>query len=357
MSGPVRLEGARLVLRELRPEDFDAVRAYVEDPEVTRYLALPAAPEDTRAWLERAEAAAGAPERTRYDLAIECDGDLVGAIGWGIEAHGRAELGWVLRRDVWGRGIASEAASLAIAHVFDALGVRRVVARCDSRNARSARVMEKLFLRREGFFAQDEPASDGGFRSSYLYALLADEWRAFRAFPAAVAAACGLQISITRPADLKEINDLQRAVGQNMLERYGVDHWAEPYNLDEMHADARRRETYALRDGSGDAVASFTLGLSPMWLSEDTMPWPAARQPLWLHRLMVAPALQSSGLGAQIMALAETLGRARGCDVVRLETRADFEPVQRFYLRNGYTEVFRKDGSPHPWNAFEKRLG
>jgi [ribosomal protein S5]-alanine N-acetyltransferase len=350
---PVRLETTRLVLRELRTEDYDAVRAYVEDPEVTRYLKFPTEPEDTRAWLERMRSLD--PKR-EVQLAIDLDGDLVGSIGVGLTDHATAEMGWALRSDVWGRGIATEAACRIQRFAFEDLRARRVIARADIRNTRSTRVMEKLFMRREGQFAQDEPATEGGFRSSFLYAILAGEFAALDGFPSAVRARCGMDVHISRPKDLKEIHDLQRTVGQAMLAQHGMDHWAEPYDLDEMQADARRRETFAIRDASGDAIASFTIGLTPMWLSEDTLPWTPAHQPLWLHRLMVAPPLQSSGLGSAIMALAEDLGRARGCDVVRLETRADFDAVQRFYARNGYVEVSRHEGKHAPWNALEKHL-
>lgn len=353
---PMRLETARLVLRELCTEDFDAVRAYVEDPEVTRYLMLPSSPDATRTWLETAQANVASEARNRYDLAIETDGDLVGVIGFGIGEHGNAEMGWVLRRDAWGRGLATEAAALAARYLVEDLGLRRLTARSDIRNTRSIRIMEKLSFRREALLARDEPDGVGGFRSSYIYALLADEWRALRAFPPLVRERCGLDVTIVRPKELKEIQDLQRSVGQAMLERYGMDHWAEPYDLDEIQADARRRETYAIRDTSGDAIASFTIGLTSMWLSEEAIPWPPADQPLWLHRLMVSPALQSTGLGSALMTLAEDLGRARGCDVVRLETRADFAEVQRFYARNGYTETSRHEGKHAPWNALEKRL-
>lgn len=353
---PVRLAGPRVVLRELTPEDYAAARAYVTAPDFLRYLPIPSGEEDTRTWLAASIAQQTADPRSRFELAITLDGAMVGATGIGLTEHGNAEIGWALAPAVWGRGLAAEAARLLITFAIETLGVRRVRARCDTRNTRSQRVMEKLFLRREALFAQDEPATEGGYRSSYLYAALAEELRAFTAFPAMVRARCGLDVTIERPSDLKEIHELQRTVGRAMVEDHGMDHWAEPYPLEEIQADARRRETYAIRSAAGAVVASFTIGLSPMWLSEDAMPWPDAEQPLWLHRLMVDPGLQSSGLGSAMMTLAETLGRARGCDALRLETRADFDAVQRFYARNGYVEVFRKDGQHHAWNALVKAL-
>ena len=48
----------------------------------------------------------------------------------------------------------------------------------DTRNAGSYAIMEKLGMRREGTILQNQPSRDGGWRDTYLYAVLASEWRA-----------------------------------------------------------------------------------------------------------------------------------------------------------------------------------
>jgi RimJ/RimL family protein N-acetyltransferase len=60
------------------------------------------------------------------------------------------EIGWRLVRDAWGRGIASEAARILVAHAFDEVGVTSVVAGIAEGNRASQRVAEKLGMKREG---------------------------------------------------------------------------------------------------------------------------------------------------------------------------------------------------------------
>jgi len=58
---------------------------------------------------------------------------------------------------------------------FEVLGLRRIWAECDTRNAGSYGIMEKLGMRREAHLRQDKRSRDG-WRDSYLYAILAEEW-------------------------------------------------------------------------------------------------------------------------------------------------------------------------------------
>lgn len=85
--------------------------------------------------------------------------------------------------DHWGRGYASEAASTLVTACFESSGAHRVTAGCDPRNTASWRLLERLGFRREGhFLANASFTSDGEgnpvWHDSYLYAVLADEWRA-----------------------------------------------------------------------------------------------------------------------------------------------------------------------------------
>ena len=60
----------------------------------------------------------------------------------------------------------------------EALAVHRLWATCDTRNTGSYAIMDKLGMRREGTIRQNQPSRDGGWRDTYLYAVLASEWRA-----------------------------------------------------------------------------------------------------------------------------------------------------------------------------------
>ena len=158
---PLRTE--RLLLREFTQDDFDDVHAYAIDPDVVRYMDWsPNTLEDTQAALDRWDAAQARWPRPDVNLAIQhlADNRVIGSIRLGVNDEATGDVGY----------------SLASAG-FSLLGLHRIWAECDVRNAGSYGVMEKLGMRREAHFRQDKRARDG-WRDSYLYAILAEEWAA-----------------------------------------------------------------------------------------------------------------------------------------------------------------------------------
>jgi ribosomal-protein-alanine N-acetyltransferase len=139
-------------LRGLRPDDAQAVFAnYARDPQVVRYLLWPAhrSPRDAEAFVQ------GALERDAFGrewfwaLTLPGADECVGMISVRPGAR-EAEIGYVLARHCWGRGIMTAAARAVVAHCFSQAGLRRVWATCAVANPASARVLEKIGLRREG---------------------------------------------------------------------------------------------------------------------------------------------------------------------------------------------------------------
>lgn len=173
------LRTARLLLREFRDDDFDDVHAYASQPDVARYMDWGPNPlAETRAFMQRMFDAQATWPRDDVNLAIEHAGDrrVIGSIRLGRKpAEHAADLGYSINRDYWSRGIATEASRAMLKVAFGVLGVHRVWAWCDVRNAASYRVMEKLAMRREGHMRQDRFIK-GAWRDTYLYAILADEF-------------------------------------------------------------------------------------------------------------------------------------------------------------------------------------
>jgi len=141
---PPRLETARLVLRRPAAADAAAIfERYASDPEVTRYLGWPRhrTIEDTRGFLRFSDT-----EWERWPVGpyiIESrDGRLLGGTGLGFESPDPATTGYVLARDAWGQGYASEAlaAMVGLARQF---GVRRLFALCHPEHRASWRVLQK----------------------------------------------------------------------------------------------------------------------------------------------------------------------------------------------------------------------
>jgi [ribosomal protein S5]-alanine N-acetyltransferase len=175
----VTLTSGRLVLREFVREDFDGVHLYASDPEVVKFMPWgPNTRAETRRFIERNIQAQVVKPRTSYELAITMDGELIGGCGLTIHSLSdkRAEIGYCLRRDMWGKGIATEVAGLLIRFGFSELGMHRIRALCDTMNHGSYRVMEKNAMQCEGVLRHEKNIR-GEWRDSYIYSILEHEWR------------------------------------------------------------------------------------------------------------------------------------------------------------------------------------
>ncbi|MGH3146239.1 MAG: GNAT family N-acetyltransferase, partial [Rubrobacter sp.] len=74
--------------------------------------------------------------------------ELVGFCGFlRLEGMEEPELAYELLPQVWGRGLATEAARACVRHAFEAVGLERVIAGADAPNVASLRVMEKLGMK------------------------------------------------------------------------------------------------------------------------------------------------------------------------------------------------------------------
>ncbi|WP_437984868.1 GNAT family N-acetyltransferase [Sorangium sp. So ce117] len=155
-------------LRPLCAGDLDAFMTWASDPEVTRSLFWDSYQDRERARRFLADVAESHP----WFMAICLDATPVGAITLDRRsgaASCRAELGYVLARGHWGRGITTRAASLALDRGFADLGVARIEAYVDPDNVASMRVLEKAGMVREGHL-RCYLMHRGAVRDRYLYA-------------------------------------------------------------------------------------------------------------------------------------------------------------------------------------------
>lgn len=107
------------------------------------------------------------------------DGRLIGNSGIRVNdpEQREATIGYELDPRVWGHGFATEAAGAILAFGFERLDLHRVWAECVADNAASARVLEKLGLRREAHFRQHRWYR-GRWWDTLVFAILAEEWQA-----------------------------------------------------------------------------------------------------------------------------------------------------------------------------------
>jgi ribosomal-protein-alanine N-acetyltransferase len=147
------LRGPRILLRAMEDADAPALLAIYGDPEVMRYTDEPPFPDQATVRLMLASVRALLAQGSSLEWAIvleEC-GPVVGTCGLhGFDnAAGMAEVGCLLRRADWGRGIMREAAGLLAAYARDTLGLRRLAADVAPDNIQAQRLFAKLGYRQE----------------------------------------------------------------------------------------------------------------------------------------------------------------------------------------------------------------
>ena len=181
LPGVPRLEGPRLVLRAPDEHDVDRLFALFSDPAVMRYWSRPPMTERGEAVALLARWLDGVATREALTWVLASP-DADAAVGtctlFRFEPrHRRAEIGYSLRSELWGRGLAREALTLMLDWALPTLGLHRVEADVDPRNDGSRRLLLRLGFRSEGvlrerYFVGDE-VSD-----TELFGLLASEWPA-----------------------------------------------------------------------------------------------------------------------------------------------------------------------------------
>lgn len=174
----VELAGELTHLREFRDDDTDQVLGLIGDDRVTRWLSF-----DSRSREQAAAMLAGVIERaqqeprTEYYLAVCPMGDnqIVGFVRLALSGVAAGKLGAAVHADHQRRGYAADAVRLMLEFGFGTLGLHRISAAIGPDNAASIDGVTKLGFRYEGLL-RDHVHTNGAWRDSLLYALLADEW-------------------------------------------------------------------------------------------------------------------------------------------------------------------------------------
>jgi ribosomal-protein-alanine N-acetyltransferase len=151
-AAPDTIETPRLLLRRPQAGDAEAIfTRYASDPEVTRFVGWPRhdTVDATRAFLSFSDGEWARWSAGPY-LVFSREGRvLLGSTGLVFETPYRAATGYVLAKDSWGCGYATESLG-AMVDVARAAGVRRLYALCHSEHRASARVLEKCGFSLEG---------------------------------------------------------------------------------------------------------------------------------------------------------------------------------------------------------------
>lgn len=179
-TAPALLTSERLQLRPLRETDADDLFAIFSDPEITRFWSSPCMTrrEDAQALIEDIAESIERGELLEWGLERRTVPGLIGtcSIVNLDRANRRGEIGFALARSTWGHGYMAEILPVLVDHAFGALGLHRLEADVDPRNAASIRLLERLGFRLEGRMRERWQVT-GEVQDSLIYGLLAREWQ------------------------------------------------------------------------------------------------------------------------------------------------------------------------------------
>ena len=155
------LETERLLLRKMCLYDAEDMFLYASDPELTRYVSWEThrSLEDSKSFLKFATEGYERGDFGSWGIVMKESGAFVGTCGLDVEYepdHRRAELGYVISRDYWERGLMTEAVKAVVHFGFEELSLNRIQARYVAENRASARVMEKAGMTYESTLRQHE---------------------------------------------------------------------------------------------------------------------------------------------------------------------------------------------------------
>jgi ribosomal-protein-alanine N-acetyltransferase len=169
-SSMIVIETTRLILRHPVMDDLGDYFALYSDPEITRYI--PDAPrnlEETREEVEwHLNGHPRHPELGLWATVHKPTGRFIGRCGllpWTIDEVDEVEVAYTIARDLWGQGLATEAARAIRDYAFERLGLSRLVSLIEPENIASQRVAAKMGM------AFERQVDDGEYPPYWIYSM------------------------------------------------------------------------------------------------------------------------------------------------------------------------------------------
>ena len=175
-----KIETDRLIIREFNEGDLKSIHEYASKSEVTMYLPFgPNNELDTQLFLKKVIDYQIQNPRCDYEFAVilKQNDSLIGGCGIHVTniKNKEASIGYCYDKKFWRNGYASEAADAIIKFGFQKLSLHRIFATCCPDNIGSAKVMEKIGMKKEGCL-REHKLQRGKWRDSFIYSILEYEY-------------------------------------------------------------------------------------------------------------------------------------------------------------------------------------
>ncbi len=173
-----KIETNRLILRDVTSDDAEDMFNYLSDGEVVKHMGLPPSQtiadvlDEIKWYTSILEEGSG----IRWGITLKDAGKVIGSCGFlnMVPKHYRAEVGFELSKEFWGRGIAGEALRAMVKYGYVHYRLERIEALIEPDNLPSQKLVEKHGFIREGLLRHYEYTC-GKFDDLYMYSLLKND--------------------------------------------------------------------------------------------------------------------------------------------------------------------------------------
>jgi [ribosomal protein S5]-alanine N-acetyltransferase len=174
------LETERLKLRKFTIDDVSDMFEYSSEPDVSRFVPWEThnSINDTNDFLNYILNQYKSGKIAPWAVEYRTNNKVIGTIdfvAWSI-SHRRAEIGFILSKDYWGKGLMVEAATKVIEFGFNNMELNKIEAPCMVENVQSQRVLQKLGMSLEGV-SKEKYLIKGKFRDMANYSILKKEYK------------------------------------------------------------------------------------------------------------------------------------------------------------------------------------
>ena len=146
VSDSLILTTPRLLLRKFVLDDAPALEAVLGDPVTMQFYPSAVDRKGVVSWIEKNITRYQQDGHGLWAMLLKGSNELIGDCGCAmqeVEGKQEVEVGYHVRRDLWGRGYATEAARACMDYAFTRLGAKRVISMIRPPNVASRRVAEK----------------------------------------------------------------------------------------------------------------------------------------------------------------------------------------------------------------------
>ena len=154
---PLHIQTPRFVIREFRPDDLDVYMALYDDEDVILHLPKRSKQENLDIYQNTLNDYAAGKSLGRWGIFTNHDGEYIGTclLRQFYDQEGKVEIGYLLAKKFWGKGIASEMAQILVCYGFMHTDAKEIVAVTTLGNTGSQKVLLNAGLTRRPNFKRD----------------------------------------------------------------------------------------------------------------------------------------------------------------------------------------------------------